>query len=105
MGNRIARIALASLSIASATSCAYPHAKPLQQSPAREFDWEKPGEAPNPLGRYYFSALPLGKNNTDRLFVVLTFSGGGSRAAAMAYGVLDQLRRITLPCSKAEAAS
>jgi NTE family protein len=86
-----------------AWGCAYQHAKPLQQPPARMFDWEKPGELPNPIGRYYFSALPPGRNNSDRLFVVLAFSGGGTRAAALAYGVLDELRRTTLPCPTDEA--
>jgi NTE family protein len=37
-----------------------------------------------------------GKDNTDDLFVVLTFSGGGTRAAALAYGVLEELRRTTV---------
>ena len=30
--------------------------------------------------------------NTDDLFVILTFSGGGTRAAAFSYGVLEALR-------------
>jgi len=30
--------------------------------------------------------------NSDGLFVILTFSGGGTRAAALAYGVMKQLR-------------
>jgi len=34
--------------------------------------------------------------NSDELFVVLAFSGGGTRAAALAYGVLAQLKAITL---------
>ncbi|MBE0556347.1 MAG: patatin-like phospholipase family protein, partial [Proteobacteria bacterium] len=34
---------------------------------------------------------------TDETFVVLTFSGGGTRAAAFAYGVLEELRRTRLP--------
>ena len=46
---------------------------------------------------YRFEQLKPGPNNTDSLFVVLTMSGGGTRAAALSYGVLDALRgtRIT----------
>lgn len=32
------------------------------------------------------------RENSDSLFVVVTFSGGGTRAAALSYGVLQQLR-------------
>src|SRR5690242_4430284 len=32
--------------------------------------------------------------NSDKLFVVLTFSGGGKRAAAFSYGVLEALRDV-----------
>ena len=37
--------------------------------------------------------------NSDKLFVVLTFSGGGKRAAAFSYGVLEALRdlQVTTP--------
>ncbi len=35
--------------------------------------------------------------DADETFVVLTFSGGGTRAAALAYGVLEKMRRIKLP--------
>ncbi|HKU90657.1 MAG TPA: patatin-like phospholipase family protein [Steroidobacteraceae bacterium] len=34
------------------------------------------------------------EGNSDKLFVVLTFSGGGKRAAAFSYGVLEALRDI-----------
>jgi NTE family protein len=36
------------------------------------------------------------EGNSDKLFVVLTFSGGGKRAAAFSYGVLEALRDITV---------
>jgi predicted acylesterase/phospholipase RssA len=35
-------------------------------------------------------------DNTDSLFVILTFSGGGTRAAALSYGVLETLRDIEI---------
>ncbi len=41
---------------------------------------------------YRFSNISAGENNSDSLFVVLTFSGGGPRAAAFALGVLEKLR-------------
>jgi NTE family protein len=34
------------------------------------------------------------QSNSDKLFVVLTFSGGGKRAAAFSYGVLEALRDV-----------
>ncbi|PCI77575.1 MAG: hypothetical protein COB20_07625 [SAR86 cluster bacterium] len=40
---------------------------------------------------YRFDQLELGPGNTDDLFVVLSFSGGGTRAASLAYGVLEAL--------------
>jgi predicted acylesterase/phospholipase RssA len=33
----------------------------------------------------------------DRTFVILTFSGGGTRAASFAYGVLEEMRNTRLP--------
>jgi NTE family protein len=41
---------------------------------------------------YRFQNVNPDKNNSDSLFVILTFSGGGSRAAAFSYGVLEKLR-------------
>lgn len=32
--------------------------------------------------------------NSDKLFVVVTFSGGGKRAAAFSFGVLEALRNV-----------
>ncbi len=36
------------------------------------------------------------KNNTDSLFVVVSFSGGGTRAAALSYGILEKLRNTSI---------
>jgi NTE family protein len=41
---------------------------------------------------YRFANLSPVAHNPDELFVVVAFSGGGTRAAALAYGVLDELR-------------
>ncbi len=40
--------------------------------------------------------------NSDKLFVVVTFSGGGKRAAAFAYGVLEALRDIQVTTPEGE---
>jgi predicted acylesterase/phospholipase RssA len=40
---------------------------------------------------YRFENFPADGRNSDSLFVILTFSGGGTRAAALAYGVLREL--------------
>jgi predicted acylesterase/phospholipase RssA len=34
--------------------------------------------------------------NTDSLFVILAFSGGGTRAAALSYGAIEQLRKTRI---------
>lgn len=41
---------------------------------------------------YRLSNTPAGPLNSDSLFVILAFSGGGSRAAAFSYGALEKLR-------------
>ena len=53
-------------------------------------------EAYDPVGGYRFDALDAGEGNSDEVFVVLTFSGGGIRAASMAYGVLQSLRETKI---------
>jgi NTE family protein len=45
---------------------------------------------------YRFQSLNLGKHNSDSLFVVLNFSGGGTRAAALTYGVLKELSQTSI---------
>lgn len=45
---------------------------------------------------YRFSNLPPGPDNSDGLFLVVSFSGGGTRSAALAYGVLNKLRNTTI---------
>lgn len=44
-----------------------------------------------PNAGYRFGNLKA-VNNSDSLFVILTFSGGGTRAAALSYGILEKLR-------------
>ena len=41
---------------------------------------------------YRFDTLDPGERNSDSLFVCLMFSGGGTRAAALSYGVMEALR-------------
>ena len=41
--------------------------------------------------------LPKRQHNDPHTLFVLSFSGGGTRAAAFSYGVLEELRRDTRP--------
>ncbi len=45
---------------------------------------------------YRFDNLKTGEKNTDSLFVVLAFSGGGTRAASLSYGVMQALRNTSI---------
>jgi len=45
---------------------------------------------------YSSGNLDPGQNNTDENFVILSLSGGGIRAAALGYGILQHLRSISL---------
>jgi len=49
----------------------------------------------NPDAGYRYKTLAKGKD-TDGLFVILAFSGGGHRAAALSYGVLEELARTDI---------
>src|SRR5213082_1727478 len=48
-----------------------------------------------PAAGYRFNNLSHA-NNSDSLFVVLAFSGGGTRAAALSYGVLEELAQTPI---------
>ena len=48
-----------------------------------------------PAAGYRFPAYTSG-DPADQLFVCLTFSGGGTRAAALSYGVMEELRRTEI---------
>jgi NTE family protein len=77
----ISRIIAACLLIAFLAGCAssahYPVNAPLP--------------APPPAAAYRFSEIPPG-DNSESLAVLLTLSGGGARAAALGFGVLEELR-------------
>ena len=84
-----ALVALA-LAPAAASGCAhYPGTTPLGSA-----------AAPPPAARYTFDQL-ASDGGDDELFVCVALSGGGTRAAAFAYGALDKLRRtmVTRPRS------
>ncbi len=84
---RVARTLWAALLcciIAGASGC---HAR-FKNAPLTEFDR---------TAGYRFENLEPGEGNTDDVFVVLAFSGGGTRAASLAYGVLQGLRDTPLP--------
>jgi NTE family protein len=49
---------------------------------------------------YRFDVLQPGPGNTDDVFVCLCFSGGGTRAAALSFGVLQALRDTRIPASE-----
>ncbi len=51
----------------------------------------------DPTAGYRFDSLEVGEGNSDSVFVCLTFSGGGARAAALAYGVLQELKNTRIP--------
>ncbi len=49
----------------------------------------------NPKDGYRYENLKS-PENSDSLFVILTFSGGGTRAAALSYGIMEKLRNTTI---------
>lgn len=55
----------------------------------------QPLDAIDPAAGYRFVTTPAG-NNSNSLMVVATFSGGGTRAAALSYAVLEELARTEI---------
>ncbi|MDJ0609221.1 MAG: patatin-like phospholipase family protein [Kiloniellales bacterium] len=61
------------------------------------FEENPPFPAGQPDAGYRYDKLtPYTTGNSEEVFVILTFSGGGTRAAALSYGVLEKLRRTTI---------
>ena len=56
----------------------------------------QPLDEPSPAVTYEFSRFDQ-PPNADETFVVLAFSGGGTRAACLSYGVLKELKNTKLP--------
>lgn len=50
----------------------------------------------SPVGPEYRFNPEVSGNNTNSLFICLEFSGGGTRAAALSYGVLEALHRTRI---------
>jgi len=59
----------------------------------------------NPNTGYRLETLQCGPGNTDETFVCLSFSGGGIRAASLAYGVLLRLRDTPIAGRQADGSS
>jgi len=45
---------------------------------------------------------PTAQERSDELLLVLAFSGGGTRAAALSYGVLEALDKVSIPATAVE---
>ncbi|HSY48342.1 MAG TPA: patatin-like phospholipase family protein [Thermoanaerobaculia bacterium] len=68
------------------TLCAF-----LLSAACAQYPYNPPMVAPQNLSEGYRWATTTIPNDDDRLFVILTFSGGGTRAAGLGYEVLQQL--------------
>lgn len=64
----------------------------LLQAACGSFPVNPPLAKYDPSTGYRFNLPPDEGDKRDRLFVILVFSGGGTRAAALSYGVMEALR-------------
>jgi NTE family protein len=64
--------------------------------PALNQPLHQPASSAPGVAEYRLQNLPPQLGNSDSLVVVLTFSGGGARAAAFAYGVLNELKNTPI---------
>ena len=68
----------------------------LQIAACGRYPLNQPSHSFDKQAGYRFENLQRGPHNTDALFVCLAFSGGGTRAAALAYGVMEELRKTRI---------
>lgn len=68
---------------------------PVLLSACASYPANQPTDRLNPKAGYRFHTLRA-DGNTESLFVILTFSGGGTRAAALSYGVMEKLRNTQI---------
>ncbi|MHB8069890.1 MAG: patatin-like phospholipase family protein [Desulfobaccales bacterium] len=61
-----------------------------------QYPLNQPSDSFDDQAGYRFERLQKGSHNTDDLFICLAFSGGGTRAAALAYGVMEELRKTRI---------
>ena len=85
------RICLARARDGAARRRCSPSRSPSRAWPVRHYPLTAPLPPQKPAARYAFEQIPAPAADDD-LFVCLTFSGGGTRAAAFSYGVLQKLR-------------
>lgn len=83
MISRIQKLGMTIIMLSIATGCT---TTPNYNEPLAKYD---------PSYGYRFENLKTGENS-DSLFVILTFSGGGTRASALSLGVLEKLADIEI---------